>query len=427
MKTSNPADGSRGAPPVFSLPVTRRPLAVFLLVVGLPLAALSQSTYTPYAFTTLAGLSGVGSTDGTGSAARFDHPTGVAVDGAGNTYVADNINSTIRKITPAGVVTTLAGLAGSPGSVDGTGSAARFNRPNGVAVDSAGNVYVADYDMIRKITPVGVVTTLAGVAGSEGSAEGTGSAARFDMPNGVAVDSAGYVYVSDMANHTIRKITPAGVVTTLAGLAGNPGRNDGTGSAARFQWPQGVAVDGLGNVYVADEGNWMIRKITPAGVVTTLAGAQSPGSADGTGSAARFYNAAGVAVDGAGNVYVPDSYENTIRKITPAGVVTTLAGMAQTPSGVDLGLDGPGMIDHYGSTDGTGSAARFYNPNGVTVDTAGNVLVADTYNNTIRKVTPAGVVTTLAGLAGWGSADGTGSAARFNNPYGVAVDSTGNV
>ena len=243
--------------------------------------------------TTLAGLAGAaGSADGTGSAARFRDPRGVAVDSAGNVYVADYSNHTIRKITPAGVVSTLAGLAGNPGSDDGTGNAARFSQPAGVAVDSAGNVYVADTfnHTIRKITSAGMVSTLAGLAGSLGSEDGPVSGARFNHPYGVAVDSAsGNVYVADSANHTIRKITPAGVVSTLAGLAGNPGSADGIGSAARFNSPYGVAVDSAGNVYVADSHNNTIRKITPAGAVSTLAGlAGMVGSADGTGSAARF-------------------------------------------------------------------------------------------------------------------------------------------
>jgi len=364
--------------------------------------------------TTLAGLArSSGSADGTGSATRFFSPQGVAVDSAGNVYVADFRNCTIRKVTPGGVVTTLAGLAGSSGSADGTGSDARFEYPYGVAVDSAGNVYVADTSnsTIRKVTPAGVVTTLAGLAGSSGSANGTGSAARFKNPWGVAVDSAGTVYVADTWNSTIRKVTPGGVVTTLAGLAGTYGSADGTGSAARFDATYGVAVDNAGNLYVAD-GNQAIRKVTPAGLVTTLAGTLSYGSANGTGSAARFFKPSGVAVDSAGNVYVADMRNHTIRKVTPAGVVTTLAGLAGSS----------------GSANGTGSAARFFNPSGVAVDSAGNVYVADYYNSTIRKVTPGGVVTTLAGVArSPGSDDGTGSAARFNYPYSVAVSSAGDV
>jgi streptogramin lyase len=359
--------------------------------------------------------SSIGSADGTGAAARFSYPYGVAVEGSGNVYVADTSNYTIRKITPAGVVTTLAGTAGAWGSADGTGAAARFNGPYGVAVDGAGNVYVAEIfnQTIRKITPAGVVTTLAGAARSTGSADGTGAAARFNGPYGVAVDGSGNVYVADNFNNTIRKITPAGVVTTLAGTAGPTGSADGTGAAARFNSPRGVAVDGSGNVYVADTSNYTIRKVTPAGVVTTLAGTTgSIGSADRTGAAARFNNPFGVSVDGSGNVYVADYSNSTIRKITPAGVVSTLAGTAGST----------------GSTDGTGAAARFYNPWGFAVGGSGNVYVADTWNHTIRKITPAGVVSTFAGTAlASGSADGTGAAARFNGPVGVAVDGSGNV
>jgi hypothetical protein len=219
--------------------------------------SLAQSTYEPYTFTTLAGGGGFGSPEEPGTAVRFSDPTGVAVDSAGNVYVADSFNHAIRKVTPAGVVTTLAGLAGSYGSADGTGSDARFNGANGmgVTVDSAGNVYVGDTSnhTIRKVTPAGVVTTIAGQAGSPGSANGTGSAARFSEPWGVAVDSAGNVYVGDDGNGVIRKLTPVGtnwVVTTIAGRSGSPGSADGTNSAARFNAPTNVAVDGAGNVYV---------------------------------------------------------------------------------------------------------------------------------------------------------------------------------
>jgi hypothetical protein len=379
--------------------------------------ALAQSNYEPYSFATLAGMtpdSGGFGGDGTGTAARFYYPSGVAVDSAGNVYVADTSNHTIRKITPSRVVSTLAGLAGSPGSADGAGCAARFNTPSGVAVDSAGNLYVADSfnHTIRKITPSGEVTTFAGQAGMPGIADGTGNAARFHFPRGVAVNSAGNVYVGDTTNHTIRKITPSREVTTFAGQAGMPGSVDGNGNAARFNHPRGVAVDSAGNVYVGDTDNHTIRKITPSRVVSTFAGsAGSYGSANGTGSAARFYFPLGVAVDNAANVYVADRYNYTIRKITPSRVVSTFAGLAGT-----------------GSHDGTGSAARFNLPNAAAVDSAGNVYVADTYNHTIRKITPSGVVSTLAGLAGsYGIADGTGNAARFNFPLGVAVDSAGNV
>src|SRR5439155_6059077 len=187
--------------------------------------SLAQSTYEPYTFTTLAGGGGFNSADETGTAVRFRVPAGVAVDRAGNVYVADTFNNAIRKVTAGGVVTTLAALPGSFGSTDGTGSNARFNYPDKLDVDSAGNVYVADSgnSTIRKVTPEGVVTTLAGKAGSFGSANGTGNVARFNTPEGIAVDSTGNVYVADLGNCTIRKITPAGEVTTLAGRAGSVG------------------------------------------------------------------------------------------------------------------------------------------------------------------------------------------------------------
>ena len=257
--------------------------------------------------------------DGTGSEAKFYNPRGVATDAFGNVYVADTSNHTIRKITPAGVVTTLAGTGSVKGSIDaasfigsadGTGAAARFNSPFGVATDASGNVYVADYanNTIRKITPAGVVTTLAGTVGSSRSADGTGSEARFGDPTGVTTDAGGNLYVADANNHTIRKITPAGVVTTLAGTAGTSGSADGTGAAARFSNPNGVATDAGGNLYVADANNRTIRKITPTGVVTTLAGtAGTRGSADGTGAAASFDFPSSVATDAIGNVYATEA------------------------------------------------------------------------------------------------------------------------
>jgi sugar lactone lactonase YvrE len=366
--------------------------------------------------TTLAGTAGViGSADGSGAAAQFADPRGIAADPAGNLYVADPANNTIRKITPAGVVTTLAGTAGVTGHADGSGAAAQFNVPSGIAADRAGNLYVADTfnNTIRKITATGVVTTLAGTAGVTGSADGSGAAAQFSFPFGIALDPAGNLYVADTFNHTIRKITATGVVTTLAGTAGVRGSADGSGAAAQFSFPQGIAADAVGNLYVADEGNGTIRKITPAGVVTTLAGTAGViGSADGSGAAAQFNAPAGIAADPAGNLYVTDSANNTIRKIAAAGVVTTLAGTA----GVT------------GSADGSGAAALFAGPAGIAADSAGNLYVADAGNDTIRKITPAGVVTTLAGTAGvTGSADGSGAAAQFYDPAGIAADPAGNL
>jgi len=303
--------------------------------------------------TTIAGLAGVsGSADGTGTAARFYDPKGIAVDAASNLYVADGTNSTIRKITPASVVTTLAGLAGNLGSTDGIGSVARFCNPEGVAIDAAGNLYVTDNGncTIRKITPDGVVTTLAGLAQVKGSADGIGSAARFSGPVGISIDAAGDLYVTDVGNYTVRMITPVGLVTTLAGLAGTLGNADGTSSTARFNIPVGITVDAAGNLYVADEGNHTIRKITPTSMVTTIAGlAGSTGSTDGTGSMAQFNDPFGIAVDATGTVFVADTDNNVIRK----GVLTTLTSRLSSLSA--RGLAGTGdqtLIAGFATSEG---------------------------------------------------------------------------
>ena len=353
-----------------------RPLLRLLVGLCLALSASglvrAQTYTTPYTFTTFAGDGVPGLADGTGSAARFTQPLGTAADNAGNVYIADYYNNMIRKITPAGVVTTLAGSADTGVDADGTGNAASFYQPSGVAVDSSGNVYVADtYNYtIRKITPAGVVTTLAGLAGNGGSEDGTGNAASFYQPSGVAVDSSGNVYVADTYNYTIRKITPAGVVTTLAGLSGTSGSANGTGSSARFNNPTYLTVDSSGNVYVADTNNHTIRKITSAGAVTTLAGLPGTrGSIDGTGNGARFSNPKGISVDGAGNLYVCDSGNRTIRKVTSSGVVTTLAGLA----------------GNIALVNGTGSSARFIDPVGMAVDGAGNLYVTESTSHIVRK------------------------------------------
>jgi len=255
--------------------------------------------------------------------ANFNSPSSVAIDSVGNLYVADEFNNRIRKITTDGVVTTLAGQTAS-GNADGTGAGASFSAPTGVAVDKVGNVYVADTGnhRIRKITPGGTVTTLAGSV--SGYLDGNDISARFREPRGVAVDSNGNVYVADTLNNMIRKVTPGGVVSTFAG-DGNFDSDNGAGATASFGGPYGVAVDSAGNVYVGDASNHRIRKITPAAVVSTLAGSTS-GFADGIGAAAQFLNPRGVAVDALGNVYVADFANNRIRKISAAGAVTTLAG-----------------------------------------------------------------------------------------------------
>jgi streptogramin lyase len=369
--------------------------------------------------TTLAGRTNYsGTNDGIGSLAQFRAPSGVALDRSGNAFVADTFSHTIRRVTPSGEVTTVAGTAGVPGSADGSGTAAQFSSPCSVAVNNAGEVFVTDFDnnTIRKITASGDVTTFVGKAGFSGSVDSTNSAARFWGPDGLTIDASGSLYVTDNKNSTIRKVTPLGAVSTLAGKAPNAGTADGTNSIARFRNPYAVTLDGGGNLFVADTKSHTIRKVAINGtnaVVTTIAGgAGIAGYADGNGLAARFNEPSGLVMDTASNLFVVDSLNFCIRMITAAGDVTTFAGRAP----------------NAGSTNGVGDAARFNEPFSVAVDSLGNVFVADYLNDTIRKATPNGIVTTFAGsLGAHGSLNGNGNAARFNLPSGLSLDSGDNI
>ena len=339
---------------------------------------LSNSGGSPVAIgftSTLAGSQySSGFFDGTGALANFTHPYGMAIDASGNIYVADADNNAIRKVTSAGVVTTLAG-SGSIGAVNGTGTSASFDHPTGVCLDGAGNLYVADdyNNMIRKIViSTAAVTTLAGST-TAGSGDGTGVGATFHNPTGIAYDGSANLYVADFTNNEIRKIViSTGVVTTFAGST-TSGSTNGNGTAARFKTPFGIAYDGGGNLYVADYGNNMIRKIViSTTAVTTLAGSTTAGSADGTGSAAGFNFPQGVAVYGSGNIYVADASNNKIRMITTSGVVTTYAGTGAA-----------------GYNDGNKLVAILASPAGLCVDASNNLYVGDYSHNTIRKIVPA--------------------------------------
>ena len=269
-----------------------------------------------YRILPLAGQAGVsGYADGMKNQAQFNFPKGIAVDRVKNIYVADTANKIIRKVDPNGVVTTLAGVSGVAGSANGVGSDSRFGapqfyEPTGIAADNSGNVYVADAanNTIRKIDSKGVATTFAGHAGNPGSQDGTGIDAGFFKPTGVAVDNVGNLIVADMGNHCIRKITPAAEVTTIAGHPRISGSADGLGSQARFNCPSDVAVDLAGNVYVTDTGNNTIRKLSPDGIVSTIAGMPGDeGSSDGVGKNVRFKNPRSLAIDGSGNIFVADT------------------------------------------------------------------------------------------------------------------------
>jgi len=304
------------------------------------------------------------------SNSRFDLPSQAAFDSSGNLYISSN--RAIRKITPAGVVSTFAGSPGQSGTSNGTGTAARFNTPTGMAFDSSGNLFVADFgnNNIRKISPAGVVSSFAGsTAGLSGSTNNsTGSSARFYGPIGVAIDSSNNLFVADSVNNTIRKITAAGAVTTFAGIVGSTGSTDGAGTVATFWEPHGITIDSSNTLYVADRNNAKIRKITSGALVSTLA---------------TLALAMEIDIDSSGNLFVSNNDNHVIYKVTPTGTSSVFAGTLDSP----------------GSTDGS-SGTQFYGPLGVAVDRYDNVFISDQFNHTIRRITSAGVVSTVAGETG---------------------------
>src|SRR5438105_2921401 len=313
------------------------PRVVAAAIVSLALTFTSTAAER-YTFVHLAGgPGGIGYRDGSGTAARFYEPTGLGVDRQGNIYVSDYGNHVIRKVTPQGDVTTLAGLARQMGFRDGRGSSVRFHCPYAPAIDANGVIFLSDSDnhVIRRITSHGDVVTLAG-DGSEGSEDGTGSSARFDEPYGMDIDKSGNIIVADSENNTIRRVTPAGIVTTIAGTAGQSGFADGRGNEARFHHPTDVVVASDGMIYVADAQNNLIRRIDSTGDVTTFAGSPGAGpEVDGVGAAAHFDEPLGIAIDSAKTLYVADFAAHTIRRITPDRTVTTLAGLRGTPGWSD--------------------------------------------------------------------------------------------
>ena len=399
-------------------PVAPSPTGTLFVADYSGVRAVAPSPPSPAAVSTVAGNINFlfGSTNGAAASALFNVAASLRADTLGNVYIADNGNNEIRLLS-GGMVSTFVGQAGVVGSANGVGTAATFNQPYDLAVDPAGNVFVADWgnSQIRKITPGGIVSTYAGSAPNYGHADGVGTAASFYGPRGIVSDNGGNLFLADDSNHTIRRITPGGSVSTLAGSAGQSGFVDGAGAAARFNYPHGLTIDGAGNLYLADEFNSSIRKITATGVVTTYAGTGTPGEADGSALSATFNRPIGIAIDAAGNLYVADNGGNTIRKITPppGSAVSTIAGNAAVP---------PGSID------GIGIAARFNGPVGIALDTHGNIFVGDNGNGTLRAITPGGTVTTLAGTAqSFGSQDGIGAAAQFGALFGVSIDASGNV
>ncbi|RYF43512.1 MAG: hypothetical protein EOO25_02990 [Comamonadaceae bacterium] len=355
-------------------------------------------------------LQRAGSLDAVGAAAQFNQPTGVAQDAAGNIYVADTANNTIRKIATDGRVTTLAGAAGPTGSADGPGASARFSSPRGVAVDRLGNVFVADTgnDSVRRIAADGTVSLWVGAAGQPGTADGVRSVARLRAPTDIAVDAAGNLYIG--ADGAVRKVAPDGMVTTFAGAAGQVGRVAGDGPDARFNSISGVAVDAEGHVFVSEGegGPGALRRFDSA--------ARSLPLGTATGGILELPFAAGIAADSAGNVYVAagglipfapvfSQSFSSILKVTPQGAVSVVAGTDQ----------------EVGAADGSGAEARFSRPRGIAAGSNGRLIVGDTENNAIRQIDAQNMVTTLAGGTGAGKQDGPAAQARFFGPSGLAA------
>ena len=394
--------------------------AIFLVklcISGMLLAAIAWAqTGDDWRIDTFAGGPAIGD-GGPVAEALFRDPNGVAVDGAGNLYIADTKNRRIRKVDTTGTITTIAGTGEYGFSGDGGPAAeAQLSGPSGVAVDGAGNVYIADREThrIRKVDTTGTITTIAGTGEYGFSGDGGPAAeAQLGFPNGVAVDGAGNVYIADRNNARIRKVDTTGTITTIAGTEHGFSGDGGPAAEAQIGSPYGVAVDGAGNVYIADSFNQRIRKVDTTGTITTIAGTGERGfSGDGGPAAETQLNLPyGVVVDGAGNLYIGDLYNDRIRKVDTTGKITTIAGTGES------GFSGDG---------GPAAEAQLSDPTGVAMDGAGNLYIADTENHRIRKVDSMGTITTIAGTGERGDG-GPAAEVQLSDPTGVAMDGAGNL
>jgi len=369
-----------------------------------------------YAISTVAGGGTVSGDGGPAVAAVLFAPTAVALDGSGNLYIADRDNHRVRRVTPAGV-TTVAG-SGVPGFGGDGGSAltAQLRSPSGVAVDRAGNLYIADRDnqRVRRVTASGMISTVAG-AGNPGFTGdgGPATSALLNGPEALAVDAAGNIYIADRANHRIRRVTPAGMISTFAGAGASGFGGDGNpATSALLDSPEAVAVDAAGNVYLADRGNHRVRRVTAAGVIATVAGDGTQGY-DGDGGeavAASLDSPAGVAVDGSGNLWIADTGNHRVRRVGSGGGISTVAGS---------GLAG------YGGDGDRAGLAQLNVPRGLAIDASGNLLIADRDNHRVRQVNAAGRIATLAGAGAAAGDGGPATSAQLFFPSGAVLDPAG--
>jgi serine/threonine protein kinase, bacterial len=354
-----------------SVPLTATSGKIVVMVNGKTISSTANITIKTATVTSLAGGAPGHFNDGAGTAASFYGPTGIVCDGSGNCYVADEVNNRIRKVNPDGLVTTFAGT-GEVGSINGPAETASFAEPSALAFDSHGNLFVSCHlnHNIRKITPDGIVSTFVGDSnGAKGYIDATGTDARFNLPMGMVIDRSDNIFVADAGNNLIRKITPDAVVSTFAG-SGASGSHDSTALMASFNQPTGLGIDGNNNLYILEPDNRKIRKINSTGLVTTFAGTGESGWKDDSVKSAKFFLPIGIAADAAGNVFVTDEGNMDIRMITTDGIVLTLAG----------------SILVHDSIDGIGGYAGFSFPYGITVSPAGIIYITDSYSGVIRKM-----------------------------------------
>lgn len=370
------------------------------------------------------GAAGARGDGGAAVDAELSSPFGVAVDASGTTYVADRANNRIRKITTGGTISTFAGDGTAASTGDGgPATAASLNLPRGVAAHGD-VVYIADTagHRIRKVAADGTISTVAGTgtAGAGGDG-GAATSAQLSGPQAVAVASDGTLYVADTGNNKIRRITPGGAISTIAGT-GTPGAtgDGGAATAATLSGPTGVAVDAAGNVLIGDTTNNKVRRVNTSGTISTFAGTGTAGSAGdgGAATAAQLSGPRGLAVDASGVVYIADYSNFRLRRVSAGGTISTFGG---------TGVQG-GWMGHVGDG-GPATSAQFNQPYGVAFDDAGSLYVADMDNNKVRKITPSGTISTFAGTGTVGAAGdgGPAASAQLNMPQGMAVDSAGNV
>jgi len=372
------------------------------------------------AITTVAGTSGFGPTGdgGPATAATLITPYGVAVDAAGDIFIADFGNNAVREVKPGGVITTVAG-SGTPGRSGDGGPAttAMLRNPHGVAVDGSGDLFIADSgnDVVREVKPGGIITTVAG-NGSYGLTGdgGPAIAATLQYPTGLALDAAGDLFIADSINNVVREVKPGGIITTVAGIGLNNETGDGgPATAATLSQPNGVAVDGAGDLFIADTTTGVVREVKPGGVISTAAGSHHAGDG-GPATAASLDQPGGVAADAAGDLFIADTRDDAIREVRPGGIITTVAGT--------------GTAGHSGDG-GPATAATLDQPGGVAADAAGDLFIADTFNNVVREVKPGGIITTVAGNGRFGSTGdgGPATAAELSGPSSLALDAAGDL